>query len=143
MENAIRLFNCLCCHCQVFICSHCDRGNIYCGTNCAQFARKELLKATRQRYQKSRRGRLTHARRQYRYRQRQKEKVTDQGSLFQPACVPLEQNPDKHAVLPHKPFISMDCSFCGQHRSTFIRFGFLRRESRHKKHLPSSFLLGP
>ena len=143
MENTIRLFNCLRCHCQVFICSYCDRGNIYCGPLCAQPARSELLKATRKRYQKSRRGRFAHAQRQHHYRQRQKEKVMDQGSHFQPACVPLEKKPDKHEVLPHKSFICMDCSFCGQHRSIFIRFGFLRAEVRHKKYVASSFLLGP
>jgi len=139
MENSVRLFHCLRCHCQVFICSHCDRGNIYCGPFCAQAARAELLKKARQRYQKSRNGRLKHAEHQHRYRQRKKEKVMDQGSLFQSRYVPLEKKPDKCAVLPRESFICIDCHFCEHHRSPLIRLRFLHRENKSKRQRSSVF----
>jgi len=58
MENTARLFNCARCRRQVAICSHCDRGNIDCGPNCSQQARRESMKAAGGRYQHSRRGRF-------------------------------------------------------------------------------------
>jgi hypothetical protein len=79
MEPTARLFNCARCRRQVMLCSHCDRGNLYCGRGCAQQARRESLSAAGQRYQRSRRGRFCHAERQRRYRARQ-QKVTHQGS---------------------------------------------------------------
>ena len=36
MQSSARLFNCARCRRQVVICSHCDRGNRYCGKRCAQ-----------------------------------------------------------------------------------------------------------
>ena len=41
MQSSARLFNCARCRCQVVICSHCDRGNIYCGKRCSQTARRQ------------------------------------------------------------------------------------------------------
>jgi hypothetical protein len=143
MENSVRLFNCLRCHCQVFICSHCDHGNIYCGPTCSRAARTELLKEARQRYQKSRRGRLKHAEHQHHYRQRKKEKVMDQGSLFQLQYVPLKKKTNKGAISQYEPFTCMDCHFCGEYRSSFIRIGFLRREDKRKIQKHSASSLGP
>jgi len=39
MQSSGRLFLCVCCRAQVVICSHCDRGQIYCAADCAQAAR--------------------------------------------------------------------------------------------------------
>ena len=75
-----RLFNCTRCLCQVVICSHCDRGQIYCAGDCARAAHKESLRQSGQRYQASRNGQLKHAARQARYRERQQQKVTHRGS---------------------------------------------------------------
>jgi len=41
MQSSARLFNCARCRRQVVICSHCDRGNIYCSKRCSQTARRE------------------------------------------------------------------------------------------------------
>ena len=43
MEHAPRLFQCALCHTQSIVCSKCDRGQIYCGTGCAIFARKMAM----------------------------------------------------------------------------------------------------
>ena len=51
-----RLFLCLACRAQVLICSHCDRGHVYCAMGCAQKARRRSLRAAGRRYQTSRRG---------------------------------------------------------------------------------------
>ena len=75
MESTARLYNCARCHCQVIICSYCDRGNIYCDKSCADLARKTSLRKAGKRYQRSYRGRLKHAERQRHYRARCK-KVT-------------------------------------------------------------------
>jgi hypothetical protein len=79
-----RLFVCARCRAQVLICSCCDRGQIYCAGGCAQAARYRAQRAAGQRYQTSRRGRLTHAVRARRWRARQKN-VTHQGSPPRPA----------------------------------------------------------
>jgi len=79
-----RLFLCVRCKAQVLVCSHCDRGQIYCAQDCAQTARRDAQRAAGRRYQASRRGRVNHAARAGRYRSRQ-NKVTHQGSPPQPA----------------------------------------------------------
>jgi hypothetical protein len=62
----------------VVICSHCDRGNRYCGKQCAQTARRQSQREAARRYQASRRGRFAHAARQRRYRRRRSAKVAHQ-----------------------------------------------------------------
>ena len=74
-----RLFLCARCQAQVLVCSHCDRGQIYCAQGCAQTARRDAQRAAGRRYQASRRGRVNHAARAGRYRARQNN-VTHQGS---------------------------------------------------------------
>jgi hypothetical protein len=53
------------------VCSHCDRGQRYCAADCAVIARKALQQEAAQRYQCSRSGRLKHAQRTRRWRERQ------------------------------------------------------------------------
>jgi len=74
-----RMFGCTRCQTQVFICSDCDRGQIYCGTACSRTARAQHHREADRRYQQSRKGRFTHAARARRYRRRQKaaHNVTD------------------------------------------------------------------
>jgi hypothetical protein len=50
-----RLFLCVRCRTQVLICSHCDRGQIYCRDGCAREARYHAQRAAGRRYQTSRR----------------------------------------------------------------------------------------
>jgi hypothetical protein len=74
-----RLFPCACCRAQVVVCSRCDRGQVYGGGDCSQASRRARLREAGQRCQLSRRGRMAHAERTRRYRQRL-NKVTRQRS---------------------------------------------------------------
>ena len=53
MCRSARLYQCVRCHRQVLICSHCDRGNIYCAGDCSELSRKEKLKEAQKRYEKT------------------------------------------------------------------------------------------
>ena len=134
MEISARLFNYARCHTQVVLCSGCDRGHRYCGSACADTSREESQRAAGQRYQASRRGRHCHAARQQRYRQRQREKVTHQGS---PAAavddsLPVEPNePLRQPVsIPARPDESILCQRCARSCSPFVRLGWLRTSTR-------------
>lgn len=127
MGKDVRLFNCARCHQQSLICPCCDRGNIYC-LGCAKTARKESVKAAGRRYQNTRQGRFKHAARQRRYRQRQKEKVTHQGSPISGAndLLPPElSDPDLHP----RPVTTrqLQCHFCHKNCSGLMRLGFMQR----------------
>jgi hypothetical protein len=64
------LFICARCREQVLLCSRCDRGQRYCGRACSRAARLESRRAAGRRYQRSRAGRVAHAARSRRWRQR-------------------------------------------------------------------------
>ena len=66
-----RRFVCARCRAPVLICSHCDRGQIYCPTGCAAVARQQSQRDAGRRYQRSRPGRFKHAARTRRWRERQ------------------------------------------------------------------------
>jgi hypothetical protein len=90
MCSSARIFICARCRRQVVICSHCDRGNRYCGPSCAHSARRHPQREAAQRYQRTRRGRFAHAARQRRYRQR--ANVTHQGfARRRPHCPPRRE----------------------------------------------------
>jgi hypothetical protein len=74
-----RLFNCARCHKQLRVCRRCDHGQRYCPDPCARQARRQCLRAAGRLYQQSFRGRLQHARRQARWRECRRQKVTHQG----------------------------------------------------------------
>jgi hypothetical protein len=133
MRHPPRLYNCARCAQQVVICSHCDRGQIYCAGDCAQQARKQSLQQAGQRYQMSRTGRLVHAARQARYRSRQQHKVTHQGStpisrhdsLIQ-QLKRLFRGMESRFIQPdHHAEVTMPCHFCGRVGSPFVRWVFL------------------
>ena len=131
MQSSARLFNCARCRCQVVICSHCDRGNLYCGQRCSQAARRQSLRAAGKRFQNSRRGRFAHAERQRRYRQRRRQKVTHQGS---PPVLPDETLPAESRTSARRseepaavPVDGIRCHLCGRVCSHFLRHSFLRR----------------
>lgn len=141
MEKPARLFNCARCQCQVIICSCCDRGNIYCSPDCSKSARRKSVKNAGKRYQNSRRGKLRHAKRQQSYRQREKIKVTHQGSiefltndLLPLSSITLTKEPDAG---------EFRCHFCGRRCSGYLRLGFLGKYSRDENYLSSSWSLGP
>ena len=142
MENTARLYNCARCHRQVTICSHCDRGNIYCGKSCADLARRASLKAAGKRYQHTRRGRFKHAERQRHYRSRSK-KVTHQGSPEPPTNDPLTTQSEAPVSVVVIEDEAICCHFCGRLCSAFLRLEYLHRTApslvsdRKVIHLPS------
>jgi len=80
-DDSYRLLICLACGQQVKLCVHCDRGNIYCSSTCAAKRRRESVARAKRKYQKSFAGALRHAKSQMAYSGREKQKVTDQGSI--------------------------------------------------------------
>ena len=136
-----RLFLCVRCKAQVLVCSHCDRGQIYCAQDCAQTARRDAQRAAGRRYQASRRGRVNHAARAGRYRARQ-NKVTHQGSPPQPAddlvmasavvsaSKPPSASPGEVArPSPGRRPGNWSCHWCGCRCPPFVRREFLRRRT--------------
>ncbi len=125
-----RLFLCGRCRAQVLICSHCDRGQMYCLEGCARKARLLAQRQAGRRYQTSRRGRLNHAARSRRYRAR-KNNVTHQGSppdltddllLAGSAVAVTDQTMTDRSVRPR-----WQCHCCGRLCPEFVRRDFLRR----------------
>ena len=76
-----RTYNCAWCQTQVRVCTPCDRGQRYCCAKCRHQSRLRSQRRASACYQSSRCGRINHARRQQRYRDRRQEQiVTHQGS---------------------------------------------------------------
>jgi hypothetical protein len=80
MDRPARLFLCARCRVQVVLCSRCDRGNRYCGRSCRRLAREAARRDSASRYQRSRRGRLAHADRSRRWRQRNRHPDRDRAA---------------------------------------------------------------
>ena len=125
MCRSARLFNCARCRRQVVICSHCDRGNRYCGKPCAETARRHSQREAARRYQSTRCGRFAHAERQRRYRQR--AKVTHQGSAPREANATLPPTSGRASRAGAEVGAGSRCHRCGRPCSPFLRLGFLRR----------------
>lgn len=95
LDLPARLFLCVGCRIQVVLCSHCDRGNRYCSRACWRQVHDVARHEAASRYQRSRRGRLQHAARSRRWRQRAADragaahKVTHQGCPSGMATAPL------------------------------------------------------
>lgn len=118
------------CRAQVLICPPCDRGHIYCSDTCSAMARRRTVREAGRRYQNGRAGRLRHAERMRRYRDR-KQKVTHQGSPPPPAGALLVSDPavcvvSAISVRAAPAASAYHCHFCGRRCSTFPRSGFLR-----------------
>ncbi|MEL0584702.1 MAG: hypothetical protein AAES65_07485, partial [Candidatus Thiodiazotropha sp. (ex. Lucinoma kazani)] len=126
------------CHCQVIVCRYCDRGHVYCAAGCADHARSTSLRRAAKRYRSTRRGRHNNADRQRRFRARQREKVTHQGS---PPVVSLalllsalnarvrdqEEERDRTETVIY-------CHACQRECNPFLRPDFLRPPQRGKPH---------
>jgi hypothetical protein len=78
-EQSYRLYSCRGCNIPVSICGPCDYGNIYCAGACAAISRRASNRRAGARYQRTRRGARRHAARQQAWRDRELEKVTQQG----------------------------------------------------------------
>lgn len=128
MKPSSRLYYCALCHSQCLICSSCDRGQIYCGYQCAQFSRTKSKREAEKRYQNTSRGRMNHALRQARYRNRLLKKVTDHTStpLALSALIKSVKNKTKNtSVKPSYPLFS--CCYCHEPVSPWVRHGFLQQ----------------
>src|SRR5450631_397242 len=86
VQETIRRFLCAGCRVVAYLCTACDRGQRYCSDGCARAARRRSQRECDRRYQSSERGRLKHAERARRYRQRCRS-VTEHSSV-----VSLEQD---------------------------------------------------
>jgi hypothetical protein len=86
VQETIRRFLCAGCRVVAYLCTACDRGQRYCSDGCARGARRRSQRESDRRYQGSERGRLKHAERARRYRQRCRS-VTEHS-----AVVSLEQD---------------------------------------------------
>jgi hypothetical protein len=92
-EVVLRQRSCRKCHAVFWICSHCDRGQSYCGAFCRVPARRQQLRRANRRHQRSPEGRADHRDRQREYRHRHRQvpaRVTDQGSasISSPCNIP-------------------------------------------------------
>lgn len=152
-ERPARIFLCACCRVQVLVCSHCDRGQIYCPDQCAAATRQVLQRAAGRRYQQSRAGRFKHAARMRRWRERRcavAQIVTHQGSQNAPLNVVLSviATPQKNATTePHTtdaPLLAITkvpaptpwrCHWCCTNCVAHVRLGFLR----HHREYPTNY----
>ena len=164
MARSARLFLCARCRDQVLLCSHCDRGQLYCSRACSFARRHERRRETAQRYQSSQAGRLKHAARSACWRKRQRsqrqpgagadiDKVTHQGCLHALADASLhacdtppsaceataltETAPDAALATPGALlFAPPVCRRCAHSLLPHVRLSVLRRSSvpRHSRH---------
>jgi hypothetical protein len=129
------------CRRVVYLCSWCDRGQRYCSENCSGEARQRSLRAAGRRYQRTRRGRRCHARRQAEYRLRRRsgsEKVTHQGCPVEKGSGRVRTcEPTRSTLAPASafsrsplpaPFLTAEllCFVCGAACEAFVREDFLR-----------------
>lgn len=84
--------------CQVtfFLCTHCYRGQCYCGPECQAKVRTQQLRAANARHQRSEPGRLDHRDRQKAYRERLRAGRVTYPSSPAPDSAPSSQ----HAFAP-------------------------------------------
>ena len=114
MTRSARLFLCARCRDQVVLCSHCDRGQVYCSRACSVASRHERRRHAAQLYQDSRGGRLKHAARAACWRARRRSlrqasaggdvnKVTHQGCPGSTADDSLQACDTPNACEPTTP----------------------------------------
>jgi len=117
-----------CCKAEVLVCRKCDCGQRYCSKQCRQQARLAAQRRASRKYQSGYAGRVNHARRQRRYRERerQSEIVTHQrsqeaceGDLLQPLL-----NETQDTV--RKPPVAWHCHWCGRPVARVVRCNWLR-----------------
>jgi len=150
VDHPARLFVCARCHAQVLVCSRCDRGQRYCTRACSRAARMDSQRDAARRYQRSRAGRLAHAARSRRWRQRQRDReqpcgeaaalnggvpqfVTHQGSVMQPGDAPLapdELAGDAAGEIERASPLPPSCCRCAAAQPPWVRQGFLRHGMR-------------
>lgn len=152
VDHPARLFVCARCREQVLLCSRCDSGQRYCGRTCSRAARLESRRAAGRRYQRSRAGRLAHAARSRRWRQRRRQVcaseqradqdaaaldggvinfVTHQGSPAPALDAPLPPAAElAAAVSGARVADAVRCRRCAAQLSPWARQSFLRHGMR-------------
>lgn len=135
MNPSARLYQCLRCHSQVVICRQCDRGHRFCGEDCARLSRRDSQRRSAQRYRKTIPGKVSNARRQRLFRQRnsnrQREalstKVTHQGSTSPTHYAPLLiRRWTAHKKAVRDTLVGqIRCHCCGELCDVFLRRHFL------------------
>lgn len=131
-----RRFLCEACRSPAIICSHCDRGNIYCGRRCSENARRTRQREAGDRHQRTPSGRRKHAVRQGRYRASRKI-VTHQGPPRRPEGADLPPATADDVAIPpaliERPQASTaTCHWCGSICLPFLRVEFMRRRGRRR-----------
>jgi hypothetical protein len=129
-----RLFLCGRCRRQVLVCRRCDRGQVYCGPDCALEKRRSSQREARRRYQATDRGRQMHADRSRKYRARGR-RVTDQGPA--PGTTPSRQpETARPAAMAAQPPVMIAagrvtaCYRCGDPVFDMVRLSPIRRPCR-------------
>jgi hypothetical protein len=153
VQETIRRFLCAGCRVVAYICTACDRGQRYCSDGCARGARRRSQRESDRRYQCSERGRLKHADRARRYRQRRRSVTEHSGvvSLEQDvrstSATDEESAPSLAAETATTPASErstdeivhsrqLDCHFCRRWCDQWIRHAPLRlRRSRPRREL--------
>jgi hypothetical protein len=95
-----RLAGCPRCLRVFAICSHCDRGHVYCGPSCSEGARRDSLRRARRRHRRSPEGRLDHRDRgrERRQRRRLEARVGDHPSATPEPTVKLSAALDPSGI---------------------------------------------
>ena len=150
-----RLFLCSRCREQVLLCSRCDRGQRYCGPVCSGAARRANQRDAARRYQRGSDGRIKHAARQRRWRERKRRQCMLNAVVVGPVTHHGSPDPDGDAPLRACPYEPADlrprtacsdaelapvpsegdvpehkqqrCGHCATALSPWVRQGFLRR----------------
>lgn len=136
-NSSCRLFLCARCRCQSLVCRRCDRGQVYCGRDCALEARRCKQREARARYQATDRGRQMHAQRNRRYRARHR-RVTDQGPARpritnQSAALAIGTAATARPAVVARPLRRISCHCCGNPVSNFVRQSPIRRPLRRSR----------
>jgi hypothetical protein len=99
-----------------YICRSCDRGHRYCGDVCRQKSRRQQRREANRRYQLSLEGKLDHRDRQQAFRDRQRERVTDQGSATVSDFVSIgaPQTDSDETTAMDSPRLVIQCIVCGR-----------------------------
>lgn len=129
MSVSSRLYHCCRCHAPVIICSRCDRGQRYCSGPCRSLAQIAARKRAAKKYRSTRKGRFNNAARQRRFRVRNAQKVTHQGSAIKPLrdVLKVQLTRNKKTRKPSVPGTILQCHFCGEECSPYLRCDFLQR----------------
>jgi hypothetical protein len=135
IELLLPVFLCGRCRRQVVICRRCDRGQVYCGPDCALEVRRRNQREARRRYQATDRGRRMHTDRSREYRARGRS-VTDQGPT--PSGQPGTGRAAAKAAQPPVRIAAgrmTVCCRCGNPVSAWARRSPIRRPRRRLRRL--------